>query len=146
MQAGAAFIALPGVVAYVVPYLIGARTPHSGLWRWTGLVLIVAGTVGLLRCVRDFLVTGRGTLAPWSPPQHLITAGLYSRSRNPMYVAVLVILVGWSVWFQSPVHLAYALAVATAFYLRIRFYEEPRLEAAFGREWHDYKVRVGRWL
>jgi protein-S-isoprenylcysteine O-methyltransferase Ste14 len=42
-------------------------------------------------------VAGRGTLAPWEPPRALVVSGPYRHSRNPMYVAVLVILSRWAV-------------------------------------------------
>ncbi len=62
-----------------------------------GVPLLGLGTVLLLWCVRDFYVAGRGTLAPWDPPRHLVTVGLYRVSRNPMYLAVLLVLTGWAI-------------------------------------------------
>ena len=141
-----AFLVLPGVVAYLIPLLLAPVVDEAASWRWIGMLFLVGGTGALLQCTRDFLVAGKGTLAPWMPPQRLVTVGLYGRSRNPMYVAVLVILVGWSVWFQSPVQVAYAAVVGTAFHLRVVLYEEPRLSSAFGAQWMSYSDRVRRWL
>ena len=55
----------------------------------------------LLWCVRDFYVSGRGTLAPLDPPKRVVIVGLYRFVRNPMYVAVLTILVGWALLYGS---------------------------------------------
>jgi protein-S-isoprenylcysteine O-methyltransferase Ste14 len=140
-----AFLAMPGVVAYLVP----------GTWAWLarlplhwpiGLVLVALGTVSLLWCVRDFYVSGKGTLAPWAPPQSLVVVGLYRYSRNPMYVSVTIILFGWAVAFRSAGLLAYALAIAAAFHMRVVFGEEPWLAQMHGAAWQQYTGRVRRWF
>jgi protein-S-isoprenylcysteine O-methyltransferase Ste14 len=146
LRAVLAFVALPGIVAYVLPWLLAPEPVERSAWRWAGLALIAAGTFLLLWCVRDFYVAGKGTLAPWSPPRNLVVTGLYRFSRNPMYVAVSIVLLGWAVWYTSSGLLLYAVIVAIAFQLRIIFYEEPYLETAFGHEWLEYRRRVRRWL
>jgi len=70
---------------------------------------------------------GKGTLAPWSPPANLVIVGLYRYTRNPMYVAVMLILVGWSVSFGLRGLYVYAAFVAIAFHLRVVLGEEPWL-------------------
>lgn len=145
-RAVAAFVVLPGTVAFLVPLVLAPSPLHRETWQWTGLVLVAAGAFLLVWCVRDFYVSGRGTLAPWSPPRRLVSVGLYKWSRNPMYVAVAVVLTGWNVWYASPVLGAYAVAVVVAFHLRVVLYEEPRLASQFGEEWANYKRRVRRWV
>jgi protein-S-isoprenylcysteine O-methyltransferase Ste14 len=111
-----------------------------------GLLPLVVGCAGLLWCVRDFYVFGKGTLAPWSPPRHLVVAGLYRHSRNPMYLSVLLILLGWAISFDVRGLYGYALIVAAAFHLRVVFAEEPWLARTHGAAWDDYVRRVRRWL
>src|SRR5688572_27580962 len=94
VRAVVALIALPGVVAILVPGLL--LRPATTDVSVTGYVVLATGLLLLLWRVRDFYVAGRGTLAPWSPPEHLVKVGLYRRSRNPMYVAVLLMLIGWA--------------------------------------------------
>ena len=117
-----------------------------GLLQPIALVLLVPGITLLLWCVRDFLVTGKGTLAPWDPPRLLVSSGSYRFSRNPMYVGVSLILLGWSMAFESWNLLVYALIVTTAFHLRVVFGEEPWLARTHGRKWDDYVTKVPRWL
>ena len=100
----------------------------------------------LLWCVRDFYVSGRGTLAPWVPPRELVVVGLYRMSRNPMYVSVILVLVGWAVGFRSMPLALYALAVAVGFHLRVVLGEEPWLAQTHGEKWVRYRDRVPRWL
>lgn len=144
-RAVVAFLELPGVVAFLVPgaWVWLARLPVH--WPF-GFVLIVLGTAGLLWCVRDFYVSGKGTLAPWAPPLELVVVGLYRHSRNPMYVAVALVLLGWAITFPSSGLFVYALAVMAAFHLRVVFGEEPWLARTHGSAWLQYTRRVRRWL
>ena len=91
-------------------------------------------------------MSGRGTLAPWSPPQTLVVTGLYRFSRNPMYVAVILILWGWAAGFQSRGLAIYALAVMLGFHLRVVFGEEPWLAGRYGQQWDRYRASVPRWF
>lgn len=141
-----ALLALPGIVAFAVPIGWLVSTSHTELAQPWGLLLLLVGCAGLLWCVRDFCVFGKGTLAPWSPPRHLVTSGLYRYSRNPMYVSVVVILLGWAVAFDVRGLRGYTLIVAVAFVVRVMAFEEPWLARTHGAAWDDYVRRVRRWM
>jgi protein-S-isoprenylcysteine O-methyltransferase Ste14 len=141
-----AFVAMPGMVALVIPMLWLERSGHTRLVRSLGLVPLVVGLAALLWCVRDFYIRGKGTLAPWAPTQRLVIVGLYRFSRNPMYVAVVSILLGWAAAFGSKGLLGYAAVIAVAFHLRVVFGEEPWLARTHGAEWEEYVRRVPRWF
>jgi protein-S-isoprenylcysteine O-methyltransferase Ste14 len=138
-----AFAILPGTVAFLAPLLL---RPVGGRVNVAGMPLLVVGVGLLLWCVRDFYVAGRGTLAPWAPPERLVNTGLYRLSRNPMYVAVLIILCGWATTFSSRPLWAYAVCVAIAFHLRVVFGEEPWLARTHGAAWTTYRALVPRWV
>lgn len=138
-----ALLILPGTIAFLVPWLL---KPEPAAVHADGLLVLLVGIALLLRCVRDFHVIGRGSLAPWAPPKRLVIVGLYRFSRNPMYVAVLVILVGWALAYRSTTLAIYAACVAIAFHLRVIFNEEPFLARTHGAEWTAYRARVPRWL
>jgi protein-S-isoprenylcysteine O-methyltransferase Ste14/pimeloyl-ACP methyl ester carboxylesterase len=141
-----AFIALPGLVAFVAPLFLARRVLREGPISTIGLIPLAVGVALLIWCVRDFYVVGKGTLAPWDPPRRLVTTGLYRFSRNPMYVAVGLVLVGWAVLFRSWGLLFYAVAVAAAFHIRVVWSEEPVLLRAYEKEWRRYASRVPRWV
>ena len=119
-------------------------------WRRINLphffALLVLGFVALLWCVRDFFVSGTGTLAPWAPPTRLVVVGLYRSSRNPMYVAIAFMLAGWALSLASRSLLIYTIVVAVAFHLRVVLAEESWLSRKHGSEWEQYKRRVPRWM
>ncbi len=138
-----AFLLLPGMVAFVIPWLL--RPPATEA-RVAGLPVLALGTVLLLWCVRDFYVAGRGSLAPWAPPKNLVVVGLYRWSRNPMYVAVLTILCGWAIAYASRGLWIYAALIAVAFHVRVVFGEEPWLARTHGNVWAEYRANVPRWF
>jgi len=145
-QAVLAFLALPGIVGFVVPLLVLAPEPPSSFVELSGLIPLAIGVVLLLWSVRDFYVAGRGTLAPWAPPKELVVTGLYRVSRNPMYIAVVLVLWGWALGYRSRSLTIYALAIMLAFHLRVVFGEEPWLARTHGHKWDRYRAQVPRWL
>ncbi len=146
VRAVVAFLVLPGMGAGLVPALIFAFDP----WRTNGFPIgylaIGIGIIFLLWCVRDFYISGKGTLAPWSPPQRLVIVGLYRLVRNPMYVSCLAILVGWCLISGSIVLFIYTVLFAMLFHWRVTRREEPLLAKEFGSDWVAYSQAVGRWL
>lgn len=146
LRAIAAFVVLPGVVAFAAPIAIGVSAGRPARFLTAALVPLCAGTLLLLWCVREFYVVGRGTLASWSPPQRLVTTGPYKFSRNPMYLGVITILVGWCILWDSRTLIIYAAAVLCTFYVRVLLFEEPWAARRFGTEWDAYRARARRWL
>jgi protein-S-isoprenylcysteine O-methyltransferase Ste14 len=145
VRALAAFLVLPGTVAFLVPWLL-RPDPSQRSFHLAAIAPLGIGVLLLLWCVRDFYVAGKGTLAPWDPPRRLVIVGLYRWSRNPMYLAVSLILIGWAVAFWSRTLAIYAFAVILMFHLRVVLGEEPWLAGTHGEEWRRYRARVPRWL
>ena len=136
---------LPGTVTVVVPWLIlSASGQHPP--RWTGLALVAVGAAVLFRCIWEFAVSGRGTLAPVDPPIHLVVSGLYRYVRNPMYVAIVLILAGEAWVFWSGGLLLYAVGFFLVANLFIVVYEEPALRRTFGESYSEYLRTVPRWV
>jgi protein-S-isoprenylcysteine O-methyltransferase Ste14 len=137
-----------GTVAVVVPYLLLAPRAEFeiGMARFVGAVPIVLGAVGAVWCVWDFVFTGCGTPAPIDPPKALVTRGLYRFVRNPMYIAMGLVLSGQAILFRSLRLAAYALLAWWACHAFVVFYEEPTLRKKFGRAYSEYCRQVPRWI
>jgi protein-S-isoprenylcysteine O-methyltransferase Ste14 len=146
LRALLAVLALPGMVAFVVPLLLVTPSSRRAFVEPWGAVPLAAGMLVLALTVREFYVAGRGTLAPWAPPRTLVTSGLYRWSRNPMYVGVLLILAGWAIALRSWPLAAYAAIVAIAVHVRVLLHEEPFLARAHPDAWPAYRAGVPRWL
>ncbi len=88
------------------------------------------------------------TVNPTKPgsASSLVTSGIYKFTRNPMYVGLLCILIGWGVFLSN----LFALASAAGFVLYMNRFqiapEERALEALFGDAFQAYKEKVRRWL
>jgi protein-S-isoprenylcysteine O-methyltransferase Ste14 len=143
-------VLLPGLFAGYVPWrYFGLRAVVLDLRQpadWAGLLGIGLGTLLLAVCILEFARSGRGTLSPVDPPRKLVIRGPYRFVRNPMYVAVTLIVLGevlltrsrglfvwWAVWF----------ALVNLFVLG---YEEPALRRQFGAAYEQYTTAVRRWL
>lgn len=114
-------------------------------WSAAGLGLIVAGVI--IAAVAAFSFHRAGTpVIPFEPSTALVTGGMFRYTRNPMYLGMVFVLIGaallfgsLSVWLPVPV---FILIIRNNFILG----EERFLEEIFGKQYTDYKNKVGRWL
>jgi protein-S-isoprenylcysteine O-methyltransferase Ste14 len=145
------FCIAPATVAGWVPWLLTRWQSRPPLFdgaasRWIGAALVAGGTVMVVECFARFALKGIGTPAPVAPTRHLVVSGLYRHLRNPMYVGVVLAILGQALWLGSVTLLIYAAAVWVAFFLFVLAYEEPALRRQFGAEYDAYCAQVPRWL
>lgn len=111
------------------------------------VVLVSAGVCITIAGVRNF-VRARTTINPLKPDtaSSLVTTGIYRFTRNPMYLGLLLILLGWAAFLANA--LAFVVAAGFVLYLnRLQITPEERvLSSLFGAEFAAYKTRVRRWL
>lgn len=100
----------------------------------------------LLHAFARFALEGRGTPAPVAPTERLVVGGIYRHVRNPMYVAVLAIILGQALLFSSWALVAYATIAAIAMVSFVKFYEEPTLARRYGADYEAYRSAVPGWL
>ena len=110
----------------------------GGLFVGAGLVLILLAAVEMRKW--------RTTIVPHQEASHLVTSGIFSRSRNPIYLGDTLILAGLALRWEAPV----ALLLVPLFMLTItqRFIlaEEDRLRRSFRAEFARYCQKTRRWL
>ncbi|SDQ49387.1 Protein-S-isoprenylcysteine O-methyltransferase Ste14 [Arthrobacter crystallopoietes] len=147
----AAFAVAPVVAAGVVPWLLTrwqARTPLPGGLpaRAAGAVLTAGGAAVVIESFMRFAREGLGTPAPIAPTKYLVVTGPFRYVRNPIYVALLAMILGEALVLGRPKLLAYCAVMAVPVGLFVRLYEEPALERQFGDEYRRYKRNVPGWL
>jgi len=111
-----------------------------------GVLLIAAGLPVLLDSFARFALQGLGTPAPVLPPRHLVVTGFFRRVRNPMYVAIISMILGQGLLFGSAGVLLYGVLAWVCFHTFVRFYEEPTLRRRFGPEYEEFCANVPRWI
>jgi protein-S-isoprenylcysteine O-methyltransferase Ste14 len=153
-----AILLLPGIVMVVVPgvilWLTGPDT--LGLWQSApvtrvglpvlGGALICLGLMLMVATIRLFVTFGKGTLAPWNPPQRLVVQGVYRYVRNPMISGGLFVLLGEALLVASLPILVLFMVFLVVNAVYIPLVEEPGLVKRFGAEYLTYKQNVPRWI
>jgi protein-S-isoprenylcysteine O-methyltransferase Ste14 len=114
--------------------------------RAVGVLLILAGLPGLVDSFARFALQGLGTPAPVTPTKNLVVTGLYRHVRNPIFLAVVAIILGQAMLFGDWRLIVYGALLWLAFHVQVVAYEEPTLEQTFGREYEAYRANVPRWV
>jgi protein-S-isoprenylcysteine O-methyltransferase Ste14 len=144
-------VVAPGTLAIYLPWAVTHwrfAPPLFGVFsfRIIGGLMIAGGLPILLDSFARFAIQGLGTPAPVAPPQRLVVTGLYRWVRNPMYVAVSLLIFGQGLLFGSARLLQYGLILWLAFFAFVVLYEEPMLLQKFGKEYEEFCVQVPRWI
>jgi protein-S-isoprenylcysteine O-methyltransferase Ste14 len=139
---------IPFLVSIVLQFIVPWSLPR-GIVRWAlvpvGIALIMAGLGLIVRARRELARYDQPT-DPGHPTSRLVTTGVYSISRNPLYLASIMVLLGVALALNNLWALV-ALGVSTVFCHYVLIVpEEEYLLAKFGDEYRDYTATVHRWL
>jgi protein-S-isoprenylcysteine O-methyltransferase Ste14 len=138
---------------YLVALLIGvgldlvrpARWLPAEFAAWVGIPIIVAALALFVSSIRRFQALG--TPVPGNKPATaIVKSGPYRFSRNPIYLAFSLLVLGIACALNSLWLLATLAAAVSVMSFVVIPREERYLERRFGAEYLDYKAQVGRWL
>jgi protein-S-isoprenylcysteine O-methyltransferase Ste14 len=144
-------LAMPFVVAGMIPWSISKwqlLPPLFGVeaTRIVGLVLCLPGLIVLLESIARFAWKGRGTPAPVAPTSQLVITGFYRYVRNPMYIAVVLLVFGQALFFANVYVALYGALLGIVFHVFVTQYEEPTLRRQFGADYDAFRSHVPRWI
>lgn len=118
---------------------------YAPITNGLGFALLGCGVL-LSATAMASLARARTTILPHRHPGHLVVAGPYRISRNPMYIGVILTFLGLAGLTQL-LWPAILLPLPVLWLDRLVIpFEELRLQAAFGPEFGAYRRRVRRWL
>jgi protein-S-isoprenylcysteine O-methyltransferase Ste14 len=130
--------------AFALPTPSTAEIFHSESVSWFGVAVCLAGLALLLWSLISFGKSFRVGIDT-RRPDNLVTNGIFAHSRNPIYVAFALILIGQFLIFSNWILLMYAGAAAVLFHRQV-LREEEYLQKHYGQEYTDYCNRVRRYL
>lgn len=146
---------LPPVLVFVIfsilMYVLSIVLPFGDFdffgRQFLAFFLVGSGAiVGLVSLIQFYVV--KTSIDPRTPSKvsSMVTKGLYKYSRNPMYLALLMVLLAWGLWWGN----AFNTLLAAGFvgYMN-RFQiipEEEELAATYGKEFRHYCTQVRRWF
>ncbi|WP_255171761.1 methyltransferase family protein [Natrononativus amylolyticus] len=142
---------VPGTVAGIIPSLLARRDRGtlpigSRPARIAGFASLLSGLALYVHTAWRFADEGEGTPAPIDEPDELVRGGIYAHVRNPMYVAVLLCIIGHGLLRRSPLALWWAVGCWLGFHRRVVDDEEPHLREKHGAAYEAYCEAVPRWL
>ena len=147
---GAGFILVggPTIVAGLVPWLLTRwhADDQPLALKILGVIVLLVGAALVVETTTRFALHGRGTPAPWAPPERFVERGSYRFVRSPMYLGVLLLIVGQALLLGREILLAWAAVAWLIFELSLVVWEEPGLRRRFGESYDDYRRRVRRWI
>ena len=140
------FIIFAAIMYLVAKFLPVGYFDFFGRYLLIKILLTMAILLGVISLFQFF--RSRTSIDPMNPSKtgKLVTNGLYNYSRNPMYLALLIILLAWGLWLGN----AFNTIIAAAFVAYMNKFqiipEEEALQSKFGKEYEKYKIKVRRWF
>jgi protein-S-isoprenylcysteine O-methyltransferase Ste14 len=130
-----------GFIAWHYPFSI---LPNM-IARILGILLIITG-IGVIALIWRQMSRAKTNIEPWKPTTKILDTGFYGYSRNPIYVAMIVIYLGVTCFFNSVWFLPFLPLCLLTIHFGVILREEKYLESKFGEDYLDYKKRVRRWI
>ena len=133
------------LLAFVLQRVAPRRVLPAGIARVLGVALTTSSVALALAAFRQFHMA-HTPFDVREPTTAVVTSGVYAYTRNPMYLAMMLMYVGIGSLANSRWHWLLAPPTAVALQLAVIAREEAYLERKFGAEYVNYKQHVRRWL
>ncbi|MFC5077752.1 hypothetical protein VTH8203_02259 [Vibrio thalassae] len=113
---------------------------------WVAILFVFSGYVGVSGVIE--FKKAKTTVDPTKPNKAstVVNSGIFSKTRNPMYVALFTLLLCWGFWLENGLSLMlsiFFIPYMTRFQIKP---EERALERIFGDDYLTYKAKVRRWI
>jgi protein-S-isoprenylcysteine O-methyltransferase Ste14 len=135
------------IISFLLEFLVYRNQifDNSIIFRFLGIILTIAAILLFVKSVRIFNLR-KEKLHPRSISTQIFKDGPFQFSRNPIYLAMFVLLIGFGLTLNSFWFLYSGLVVAIMIHYGVIIPEENYLEKEFGKDYLEYKKTVRRWL
>ena len=135
------------IISFLLEFLVDRNQifENSMISRFLGIILTIAAILLFVKSVRIFNLR-KEKIHPRSISTQIFKDGPFRFSRNPIYLAMLILLIGVGLTLNSFWFLYSGLVVAIMLHYGVIIPEENYLEKEFGKDYLEYKKTVRRWL
>ena len=129
----------------LIHFIVPGKTIISFPWNLSGIIPVIIGAVLNLMTDREFKINNT-TVKPFEKSSILITSSVFKISRNPMYLGMVLVLIGISIFLGSVT--PYVVVILFTVLINVLFIktEEKMLAETFGDSWLEYKKKTRRWI
>lgn len=133
------------LIAIGLHFKLPLATLIAAPWTWLGLLPLVLGLGITVMAARTFARAGTA-IRPFHESSALVTSGMYRYTRNPMYLGMVLVLLGAAVLLGSLTPFAMPPLFALIIQMRFIRHEEAMLQNRFGEQYREFRARVRRWI
>jgi len=134
------------LLGLLADWLLGFSLPLTTAVRIGALVLPIAAGAALLLAAQTRFTRAKTDVKPWKTSSAIVSHGVYSFTRNPMYLGMALVYLGLALGLASPTPLVLLPVVLAVIQTQVIAREERYLAGKFGEEYRGYTARVRRWL
>lgn len=133
------------IIALIVDYLVPLSFGEVPFLKIIAVLLGVIG-VGIFIAAGKMFTTDKQNVSVHTKTENIYQSGIYGRSRNPIYLSVLIIVIAGGFYFNEPWILIMQIPLVIFLNNQVIGKEEAYLERKFGAEYLDYMQKVRRWI
>ena len=142
-----------GILTIVIGYALGQYVPlmddfllpAPARYIVGGAIVVVAGYLFGYLPIKQFGKIEQDP-KPWTTTPEILVDGIYKYTRNPMYLMMVLVCIGFSIILDEVWVLILAPVCGFVIYLTAIRHEEVYLEEKFGDSYREYKKNVRRWI
>jgi protein-S-isoprenylcysteine O-methyltransferase Ste14 len=131
--------------AYGLQRLVPMDISESSILMPPGIAMIVAALIIIAISAISF-IRAKTHLEPWKPTSAIVSSGIFSLSRNPIYVGLCISCIGVGLVLNSWWIVFSFIPLAWLLFVLVIRREEDYLQGKFGEEYLSYQQRVRRWF
>ncbi len=139
------FYIISVIVALIIDYFVPLAMGEAPILKMFAILMAVLG-IGIFISAGKMFRTDKQNVSVHTKTESIYQSGIYSRTRNPIYLGVLMVVIAGGIYFDEPWIFITQIPLVLFFNKQVIGKEEAYLERKFGAEYIEYKKKVRRWI